>query len=207
MKAYGGLLAAAILCVGTAGVLQGCQSLRELAALRMVEFALDRVDETELAGVDVQRIRSYQDLRARDVVRIGAAVAAGELPLSFDLFVAARNPEDNAVQARMVRMAWTLLLEDRETVSGVIDEAFVLPPGEVRHIPVGIELDLVDFFDRNAQDMVELALSVVGQGGEPKNVKLEAVPTIDTPLGAIDYPEPITIVSRDLGRTSSSFAQ
>jgi hypothetical protein len=62
-----------------------------------------------------------------------------------------------------------------------------------------IELDLVDFFDRNLRDLVELALSISGQGGEPKNVSLQATPTIDTPIGEMEYPRPITILSRDVG--------
>lgn len=200
MKTFRPLLVGAILCIAAVGVLQGCQTLREIASLRSVEFALDRVAEAELAGVEIQRLRSYQDLRASDVARISAAVASGELPLSFELFVAARNPEENRVQARMVRMAWTLLVEERETISGVVDEAFTLPPGEIRHIPITIQLDLVEFFDANLRDLVELALSFGGQGGEPKNIKLRAIPTIDTPVGAIEYPESITIINRDLGR-------
>lgn len=207
MTLFSRMFAAAILCLVAAGVLQGCQTLREIAALRTVDFVLDRVDNAELAGVEIQRLRRYEDLRASDVARMGAAVAEGNLPLSFDLFVAARNPEENQVQARMVRMSWTLLIEDRETVGGVVDETFMLPPGDVRHIPVLIQLDLVEFFDRNLRDLVELGLSITGQGGQPKNIKLEAVPTIDTPVGAIEYPEPVTIVSRDLGRTSPTSAR
>jgi hypothetical protein len=199
MNIFRRLLLPAILCVGAAVVLQGCQTLREIAALRSVDFALDRVMDAELAGVELERIRSYRDLRTTDVARIGAAVASGELPLSFELIVAARNPEENRVQARMVRMAWTMLIEDRETISGVVDETFTLPPGELRNIPVAVRLDLVEFFDANLRDLVELAVSATGQGGEPTTIKLEAVPTIDTPLGAIEYPEPITIVHRQLG--------
>jgi hypothetical protein len=96
-------------------------------------------------------------------------------------------------------MDWTLFLEDRETISGILDQNLVFPPGQTTTFPVTIEVDLVDFFDRNLRDLVELALSVSGQGGEPKNVSLRAIPTIDTPLGEMEYPRPITIVSRDLG--------
>lgn len=198
MRTVSRTLLAFVLLVGVGAIAQGCQTLREIAALRNVDFALDSVTDARLAGVDIQRFRSYEDLTATDIMRIGAAVADRELPLRFELHLAARNPEENQVQARMVRMAWTLLIEDRETISGVVDENFVLPPGETRSIPIGIDLDLVDFFDRSARDLVDLALAVAGQG-EPRNIKLRATPTIDTPIGEIDYPEPITIVSRDLG--------
>ena len=203
MKTLSRTLLTAALLLGVAATTQGCQTLREIAALRSVNFALDNVTNARLAGVDIQRFRSYEDLTATDIMRIGAAVADRRLPLRFQLHLAARNPEENQVQARMVRMAWTLLIEDRETISGIVDENIVLPPGEVRDIPVAIEVDLVDFFDRSARDLVDLALAVAGEG-EPRNIKLRATPTIDTPIGQIEYPEPITIVSRDLGSETAT---
>jgi hypothetical protein len=99
----------------------------------------------------------------------------------------------------MVGLAWTLLIEDRETISGTVNQLIDLPPGQPQDIPVSIGLDLVQFFDRNLRDLVELALAVSGQGGAPKNIQLRATPTIETPLGPIRYPQPITIVSREVG--------
>ena len=66
-------------------------------------------------------------------------------------------------------------------------------------IPVNISLDLVDFYNANARDLIELALSLKGQGGAPKAVKLVARPTVDTILGPIKYPEPITVVNETVG--------
>ena len=93
-----------------------------------------------------------------------------------------------------------MLLEQRETVSGTIEREYVFPPGQPQDVPIAIELDLLDFFERNAQDLFDLARNLAGQGGAPKNVALRALPTIDTPIGPISYPRPITIVSRDVGR-------
>lgn len=192
-------LIAAILIIVISVVIQGCQTLREIAALRLVDFGIDNVTDARLAGVEVQRIRSYEDLSSTDLFRLGRALASREMPFAFSLNIAAQNPEENEVQARLLRMAWTLFLEDRETISGVLNQEYVLPPGTTTTIPVRIELDLVEFFDRNLEDLVELAISASGQGGEPTNVALRATPTIDTPLGEMEYPRPITIVSRDVG--------
>jgi len=196
------LIGLAAILVASIGF-QGCQTLREIAALRSVNFAVDRVSNATLAGIDLQRLRSYEDLSAMDVIRIGAAVADRDLPLRFQLHVAAQNPEENNVQARLVRMDWTLLIEDRETISGMTDQTILLPPGETRDVPIGIELDLLEFFDRSARDLVDLALAVAGQG-EPQNIKLRATPTIDTPLGPMAYPNPITIVNREVGGRNTS---
>lgn len=180
-------------------LLPGCATLQEVANLRKVEFGIDALTGLRIAGVEARGLASYEDLGALDVVRIGAAVGRGELPVSFTLDVLADNPAENGVNARMVAMDWTLLLEDRETISGIFEDEVVIAPGETRLIPIRIELDLVQFFDGNARDLVDIALSLVGEEGEAKNVSLRAVPTIQTPLGPLRYPEPITIVSTSTG--------
>ncbi len=185
-----------ILCCQT---LTGCGTLREIANLRNVHFALDALTGLEIAGVDLSGIRTYEDLAAVDVLKIGAAVARNELPLSFTLDVLAENPEANGVQARLVRFDWMLLLDNRETISGVFEDEIVIPSGDSRHFPIQVKLDLIEFFDRNARDIVNLALSLAGQEGEPQNIQLRATPTISTALGPIRYPEPITVVSATVG--------
>lgn len=193
------LCARVLLLILPVFVLGGCQTLREIASLRRVDFQIGRVDQVHLAGVDLDHIRSYEDVRAQDLLRLGAALARREMPFRFQLHLLAENPPENSVQARLVRMDWTLFLDDRETITGVFDQNLVLPPGVPTDVPIDVELDLLRFFEDNLRDLVELALAVSGQGGQPKRVTLQAVPTIDTPLGPIRYPNPIQIVSRDIG--------
>ena len=113
------------------------------------------------------------------------------MPVEADLLVRASNPPSNA-QARLVRLAWTLFLDEQETVSGSTDRDVVLPPGEPVNIPVRVQLDLLDFVERQLTPAVNLALALAGSGN-PQRVRLEATPTIQTPLGPIRYPQPIPI--------------
>jgi hypothetical protein len=96
-------------------------------------------------------------------------------------------------------MDWTLFLQDRETLSGVFADETLLPPGQPTGVPISMSLNLIEFFEGSTQDLVELALSVAGQGGAPKEVTLRATPVVDTALGPIRYPQPITIVSAEVG--------
>lgn len=171
-----------------------CATLQQIVALRNVEFAIDGVGSGRLAGIDLARIRSANDVSAVDASRIAAALADDELPLEFTVDVRAENPADNSTTARMVRFAWTLLLDDRETVEGVIDREVTLPPGEPQIVPVRVSLNLVEFFDGNAQELLNLALRFAGARSESADVKLRATPTIETPLGPMNYPATITIV-------------
>ena len=179
--------------------LSGCATLQQVMALRDVDFTLDRVADVRLAGVDMSRLRTFGDLSVGDAGRIAIAASRRELPLEFQLHLLAENPEENSVSARLVQMDWTLLLQDRETLSGTFANETVLPPGQPVDIPIGISLNLVEFFEGNAEDLVELALSLAGQGGEPKDIALRATPIVQTSLGPIRYPNPITIVSGRVG--------
>ena len=177
----------------------GCQTIKEMANMRNVEFDLGAVRNINLAGVQLDRIEDYTDINALDVVKLTAAFTRKELPLSFELEVEAENPASNQMAARLVRLDWTLLLEDRETISGVINEERSLNPGQQVVIPVGIELELMEFFNHNARDIIDLALALSGSGGASKNVKLKATPVVDTIIGPLKYPEQITIINSEVG--------
>jgi hypothetical protein len=177
----------------------GCKTLQQLAALKSVDFAIDRVADVRLAGVSFDRVRSYGDLNLIDAARLTAALARNELPLSLTVHVAATNPADNSVNARLVGMEWLLLLDDRETISGVINDPLDLPPGVEVGIPVTIQLNLIQFFDKNAASLFELAKSASGAGGQPTRIALKVRPTIETMLGPIRYPNAITVISREVG--------
>lgn len=172
--------------------IQGCATLQEMVALRQVDFSLDRVSSLTLAGVDLERVQRYEDLGVLDVARIASALSARRLPLSFTLHVRGDNPQGNG-QARMSALDWTLFLQDRQTVSGGIEQAVVIPVGGTADIPLVVGLDLLEFFDGSSRDLVNLALSLAGRDAPPTTLRLEALPTIETALGPIRYPQPITI--------------
>lgn len=179
--------------------LSGCATVQQIMALRDVDFSFDRVAEVRLAGLDIRRLDSFADLGIADASRLMTAVAERDLPLTLDVHVRAVNPEDNTVDARLVRMDWTLLIEGRETLSGVFDDEIVLPPGEPRDVPVPVSLNLVEFFDGSARDLVDLARSLAGVGGRPAEVALRASPVVETALGPIRYPRPLTLARGTVG--------
>ena len=177
----------------------GCATLQQIAALRQVAFSLAGTRNPTVAGVDLGRVRSYRDLSAVDLGRIGLAVARKDLPFEFLLDVRGENPPDNTVTATMVRLAWSLFLNDKETISGTLDTTLAFPPGQPTVFPMRMRVNLLQFFDGPAESLVDLAASIAGLSGDPTRISLRGVPTIDTPLGRISYPSPITIVSRTVG--------
>jgi len=176
----------------------GCATMRQLTALRRVDFSIEQVSGVRLAGIDIARVGSLQALGVVDAARLTAAIAARNVPLDLTIHVRADNPAENPT-ARLLRMQWALFLDDRQTVAGVLDRAVELPSGQATVVPVVARLNLVEFLGGGATDLVTLARAAAGVEGARMRLSLRATPTIDTPLGAITYPEPITIVRRYVG--------
>jgi len=193
------LSAATAAAAAGAAALAACATLRQVAALRQVDFAIDRVASVRLAGVGLDRVRSFSDLDVLDGGRIAAAVARGQVPLEFSLHLRGLNPPENRVTARMVRMQWILDLNRRETISGTIDTTYLFPPGQPQDVAVPVRLDLYQFFRSSAREAFDLAAGLAGASSRPTEVALRAVPTIETALGPITYPGSITIVRRIVG--------
>ena len=184
-------LAAALL--GVLLAVPGCTTLQQIAALRAVDFELDRLSDGLVAGVDLDRLSGGGSLGPADVARLGTAAARGEVPLRFTLHVGAENPSDNPVAAQLVSLDWTLFLDGTETVSGVYNDDRQIAPGAAVDLPIQMELDLARFFGRNVGDLARLVGNLAGAETQGQTVRLDARPSINTQLGPIRYPGVISI--------------
>jgi hypothetical protein len=178
-------LLAALLTVAV----QGCTTLRQIAALRAVDFALGRLHGVRIAGIVLDRLQGGRDLRPEDMLQIAQAVARGRVPLELMLDVEAHNPRDSEVSARLVKMAWGFWLRDRETVRGVVDRDVLVAPGETVTVAVPVELDLYRFFSDDAGELRDLARALSDDRRTAEWVKLAIRPTLTTPLGPVEVGE------------------
>lgn len=188
-----------LLLLGLLASTASCAVLQQVAALTRVEFALNAVRDGRLADVDLARIASYRDLGAGDVARLALAASRGALPFEFTVPVSAYNPSGNGVAATMVRFGWALDLDGREALRGTVDSTVSIPAGGTVEIPLTMRIDLVEFVGGSAESLARIALATAGAEADPTMVRLRATPVIDTPIGPISYPEPITIVRHTVG--------
>ena len=169
-----------------------CTSLGEVLALRNVDFRIANVSNVKLAGINLARITSFDQLGLTDVAQLGAAALSNKMVLDFALVVEGTNPPDNA-QARMVKLDWSLFLDGKETIQGVFDDKVAFPPGKPTNFPIAMRLDLLEFFDGGAEELVKLALSFTGADAGAGKLHLMGTPTINTALGPMEFPRPVTI--------------
>ena len=194
------IVARAALVLALAGT-GGCAAASQLAALRQVEFRVDPLSAPAVAAIPLDRVHTYTDLTAADLARLGMAVTYGALPMDLTVHVSGRNPESNSVTARLVAMDWAYLVDGREAVSGRLTDPVSFAPGAAEDIPLHVQFDLMQAFDERGRDLVEVALALAGQGSGSHRVTFRVAPTVDTPLGPIQYPVPISFdISSNSGR-------
>jgi hypothetical protein len=170
-------------------LLASCATLQKAMELSSVKFTFDRVSSVRVAGINLMRAHSVDDLTMFQVARATLALSREELPLDMTVHVKTENPLVNQVAATLVSMDWTLMLDGRKTISGTLNDRITIPAGEAQTIPLKLSLNMFKFFnEKNAVDMLDLALAFAGSKGEiPQGVALKIRPTIETPLGPIRY--------------------
>lgn len=175
-----------------ASSLQGCALLREMGAVRQLDFSLEGVTDVRLAGVELDRVQRFEDLGGADLIHLGRVFSEGELPLSLTLRVRADNPDDNP-RARITALQWDLRLRDRETVSGALDDEVVVEPGEAAEVPLTAQVDLVRFFEGSLRDLAAVAMALARAEPTGDDLQLRVRPEVRTRLGSVQYPSPLVL--------------
>lgn len=194
-----------VLCVV---LVTSCASIRDitntLASLQRMQFKLANITGMRLAGVDVARIASPSSLSITDALALTQAFARRTLPASFTLNVDAKNPNTGVSGTKSVPLTlndlqWRLLIDDKQTINGGLGNPVDVPGnGMTTTLPLVMNIDLYSFFaDKGYDGLVNLALALGGQRGSAARVKLDAMPTVGTPLGPITYPNRISIVDTE----------
>jgi len=175
------------------GAIGGCAGLKETLALRQVDFRYERISDPAVAGLPLSRLTRYEDLSIIDVGRLALAIAAKDVPLDIIVHIEGTNPASNNTAARLLRLDWSYLVDDREIITGRLAQEFVFPPGQPTDMPLGVRFNLIDFFGNDGKVLFDTALVLSGQRTTTKRVTLRLTPTVETSLGPIRYPVPITL--------------
>jgi len=186
----------------------GCASLEQMqnaiTNLRRLQFKLDSVTTGILAGVDLSKASALSSLTLQDGLRLTTAFAKKSLPLTWTLKVAAKNPNDGTGgssqrTATLSSLAWTLKIDEKETISGDISQPLEIPgTGQVAVIPLQMNLDLYTFFgERGYKEVLNLALAIAGKQGNAARLTLSAVPTVIVAGINVKYPGQIAIVDKE----------
>ena len=182
-------------------MLSSCSIYNTITNFSKLKFKLDSVNDYTIAGIPVSEKSQLKDFNALQLIKLSSEFASGKLPVSFKLNVEVKNPNKaesgSGVDITLKEFPWTLYIDDNETISGSIGSPVLIPGGiETEIIPLEIRLDLMQFFsNKNFDSLLNLALKLSGGESSSSSIKLVASPKLGTPIGDMQYPEPLTIVN------------
>ena len=183
--------------------LSGCSIYQTMVSLSRLQFKLGDVNNFTVGGINISNKKSLKDFNPLEIVTLTQVITSGKLPASFTLNVEAKNPNDGTggypkTDATLKSFPWRLVVDDVETISGNISSPVSVPgTGEVTNIPLSMSIDLIEFFgNKGYENLLNLALTLGGQGGSSSKLSLYASPTVSSPTGDIKYPGEIKIVEK-----------
>jgi hypothetical protein len=182
-------------CILFLFLLTNCRQLRELQSFAKCDFRVKNVENTTLAGTNVQNVRSLSDLSFAQAARLTTAYASGSLPLDLLLNIEVKNPNPNP--ASMNSMDWIMLIDDKEIVNGVVNERIAIEPnGGISTLPIRISTDLRKVLSGMSPDeAVKMGLGLSGQNGKPTRITLKVKPSIMVGQTVLRYPGYINVNS------------
>ncbi len=183
----------------------GCKQIQSitqtLVNLQRLQFKLENATDFKLASIPLSNKKGISDFSITDGLNLANAFKNKKFPTEFILNVAAKNPNDGkagtqSTTATLTSFDWKLYIDGTETINGNINKPIEIPgTGQSTIIPLTMGLDLYEFFgNKGYENVINLALAIGGVSGSTSKLKLDARPSVTTPIGRIDYPGRITIV-------------
>jgi len=165
-----------------------CKTLMSYTNILKCDFRMKSMTNTQVAGVNVQSIKSFSDLNFVQAGKLTTAYLSGNVPLTFQLNVEGRNP--NPSEATMARFDWILLIDDKQMVSGTNQQEYHLPANDgTQIIPLNISINLLEVLnDETKNSLLNFGFNLADAGNKPTRVGLKIKPTIYLNSIPITYP-------------------
>jgi len=183
-------------------IFAGCGVVKQITNLSHLQFKLADIESITLGGVSLNNKSTIRDISSLDVLKLSTSFIRKNIPLNFVLNVEIKNPNaGNSVSSksdfRISSFPWRLLLDGKQAVQGNISSPVNIPGNKsISYIPVGIKFNLLNFIkNKGYNSLINFALNFARQKSSPTQLELFAKPIIDTPLGKLNYPDELKIVS------------
>ncbi|MCX8057425.1 MAG: hypothetical protein N3F03_07455 [Ignavibacteria bacterium] len=184
-------------------VFSSCSVFKQMTNISRLQFRLNNISDFTINGINISNKSSIKDFNVFDSAQLLNSISKGSLPVTFNLNIEAKNPNDGGGYPRqdldIVDFKWRLLIDDVEAITGNIARPISVPgTGETTIFPITVQLDLYKLFrDRGFDNLINLALALGGRNSNLSRVVLKATPTVQTPFGKITYPGEIDIIDKE----------
>ncbi len=148
MKIKNGLVMLAILAV-----ISGCAAVQQAKTFAQCQFAISKLHQMNMAGLDVDNLKSINDLNLLQAAKIATTYAGGSLPLSVTANLKIQNP--NASSAALNKLDWILEVDGADVLEGTSNERVEVAPNSSAEMPLTVSMDLRKVFKDKKLDYIK----------------------------------------------------
>ncbi|MDA3944625.1 MAG: LEA type 2 family protein [Bacteroidetes bacterium] len=161
--------------------------INQVQQLALCEFNVLGVNEVSIAGIELQENMERDDLNAAQIMQLTAAVFRREMIVDFNLLLDIDNPNNKT--AAMNRMDYELFIDNKEILTGQMNQPVNVGPNASAQLPMPIRLDLFKVLNNETQDaLVNLAFKLTGDQSNPSEILLKVKPYIKVGGRELAYP-------------------
>lgn len=173
-------------------LLASCAGLTQLAAFSKCSFEFEKVENVQLAAIDINKASSLTQLSFLDVGKITRAVLAKELMLDMTALIKVKNP--NTQTAALNKTDWVLKIDGLEITRGTTNQRVEVPANGAGYLPVKTSFNLAKTFSGESKTkLYNLARNIAGVGDSPSKIEFMVKPTLSVAGVLIPYPNWITL--------------
>ncbi|NOU48564.1 MAG: LEA type 2 family protein [Bacteroidales bacterium] len=176
-----------VVITGLFGSCSITDQITEVRQFSQCNFYFQKVSDVHLTGIPLVEGMKRSDLNAGQMMQLTAALFAAKLPLDFDIWLKATNPNDK--NASLNRMDYEVYLDGNKLITGSLDEPIYIPAKDSSKIKIPIGADLFQVLSGKSSDaVVNLGFRISGSESKQTEVEIRIKPYIKVGLYNLAYP-------------------
>jgi hypothetical protein len=176
--------------------LASCATLSKMATFAKCDFKLKSIEGISIAGVDIQKITSFNNLSILDAAKVAAAYATKSIPLDLTANIFVKNP--NSSPASMTKMDWILNIDNIQIVNGILNKRVdVAANNGTATFPISIKADLMKVLSGKSADTIKsFAFGLADANNKATSrIALKVKPYVTVAGVSLSYPDYFTVAS------------
>jgi LEA14-like dessication related protein len=176
--------------------LASCGILKKMQTFAKCDFKLKSLDPIMLAGVNIQKKSSFNNLNIFDVAKVTAAYIVKSVPIDITANIFATNP--NSSPAAMTKMDWIFYIDKTQIVSGILNKRIDIPAnGGTATFTVEIKADLIKVLSGQSKESIQnFAFGLTDANNKASSrITLKVKPYVTIAGINISYPDYFTLTT------------
>jgi len=147
------------------------------------KYSYNSISNVTIGGINVSN-----GVSTLDAIKIGLLLTQQKIPLGFTMTLDVENPEKE--EAAFWAMGYKVKIDNMDFTEGSIDEPFSVAPGEIKPLPIKINLDVAELMSKYSSDaLINTTKNFIGMGSEKTKVHVDLKPKFNIAGGTVTSPK------------------